>query len=91
MQTVAVIKCNERRMWLKKKNHEISRNQLQNQSEVPRKKLTEGKFLSTKGCTKRRQKHLKGNLVLRLNHPHIIFFFFSKSCNFNEAITLCLT
>ena len=78
-------------MWLKKKNHEISRSQLQNQSEGPRKKLTEGKFLGTKGCTKRRQKHLKGNLVLRLNHPHIIFFFFSKSCNFNEAITLCLT
>ena len=47
---------------------------LQNHSEGPRKKLTEGKFLSTKGCTKRRQKHLKGNLVLRLNHPHIIFF-----------------
>ena len=65
--------------------------QLQKHSEGPRKKLTEGKFLSTKGCTKRRQKHLKGNLVLRLNHPHIIFFFFSKTCNFNEAITLCLT
>lgn len=64
---------------------------LQKHSEGPRKKLTEGKFLSTKGCTKRRQKHLKGNLVLRLNHPHIIFFFFSKTCNFNEAITLCLT
>lgn len=47
---------------------------LQKHSEGPRKKLTEGKFLSTKGCTKRRQKHLKGNLVLRLNHPHIIFF-----------------
>ena len=64
---------------------------LQKHSEGPRKKLTEGKFLSTKCCTKRRQKHLKGNLVLRLNHPHIIFFFFSKTCNFNEAITLCLT
>ena len=64
---------------------------LQKHSKGPRKKLTEGKFLSTKGCTKRRQKHLKGNLVLRLNHPHIIFFFFSKTCNFNEAITLCLT
>ena len=62
---------------------------LQKHSEGPRKKLTEGKFLSTKGCTKRRQKHLKGNLVLRLNH--ISFFFFSKTCNFNEAITLCLT
>ena len=47
---------------------------LQKHSEGPRKKLTEGKFLSTKGCTKRKQKHLKGNLVLRLNHPHIIFF-----------------
>ena len=47
---------------------------LQKHSEGPRKKLTEGKFLSTEGCTKRRQKHLKGNLVLRLNHPHIIFF-----------------
>ena len=62
---------------------------LQKHSEGPRKKLNEGKFLSTKGCTKRRQKHLKGNLVLRLNH--ISFFFFSKTCNFNEAITLCLT
>ena len=64
---------------------------LQKHSEGPRKKLTEGKFLSTKGCTKRRQKQRQGNLVLRLNHPHIIFFFFSKTCNFNEAITLCLT
>ena len=64
---------------------------LQKHSEGPRKKLTEGKFLSTKCCTKRRQNHLKGNLVLRLNHPHIIFIFFSKTCNFNEAITLCLT
>ena len=62
---------------------------LQKHSEGPRKKLNECKFLSTKVCTKRRQKHLKGNLVIRLNH--ISFFFFSKTCNFNEAITLCLT
>ena len=58
----------------KRKTMKYLGDKLQKHSEGPRKKLTEGKFLSTKCCTKRRQKHLKGNLVLRLNHPHIIFF-----------------
>ena len=53
-------------------------------SEEPRKVILKG------------GKHVKGNLVLRLNHPRVIFFFFSKICNFNEesvnkVITLCLT
>ena len=35
-------------------------------SEEPRKVILKG------------GKHVKGNLVLRLNHPHVIFFFLIK-------------